>query len=77
MFTGVFLNYEESIIYPQHSGLGMIDPSPPVTFDPPRGHSGMTPTGPVLQMTPDLGMLIHVCGVVSKVSFVFSVWFKY
>ncbi|KAK7116262.1 hypothetical protein V1264_001976 [Littorina saxatilis] len=36
------------------SGLGMTAPSPPVTFDPPRGHSGATPTGPVLQMTPDL-----------------------
>ncbi|XP_076465774.1 uncharacterized protein LOC143297353 isoform X2 [Babylonia areolata] len=35
------------------SGLAMAAPSPPVTFDPPRGHSGATPTGPVVQMSPD------------------------
>jgi hypothetical protein len=33
----------------------MFAPTPPMTFDPARGHTGATPTGPVLQKTPDLG----------------------
>lgn len=35
------------------SGPEMIAPSPPVIFEPSRGHTGATPTGPVLPKTPD------------------------
>ncbi|XP_025077932.1 HAUS augmin-like complex subunit 6 [Pomacea canaliculata] len=34
-------------------GLGLQAPSPPVTFDPPEGHSGTTPTGQLLRLTPE------------------------
>ena len=43
----------------QLSGLSMSAPSPPVTFEPPQGHSGHTPTGPVLQMTPNQGWIMR------------------
>ena len=40
-------------IFPQQSWPSMTAPSPSFSFDPIRGSTGATPTGPVLPQSPD------------------------